>query len=272
MRLHQPTGIYLLLWPCFWGLSLAGASDIWLFLLFAAGAIIMRGAGCVINDICDRNFDRLVERTKSRPIAAGEISVQQAIIFLALLLLVGLGILLQLPPHTITLGIGSMAFVVIYPLMKRITFWPQLFLGFTFNFGALMGYSAAAGKIDYAAIMLYSGAIFWTLGYDTIYAFQDIKYDRQAGVKSSAIRLEKHIKPALSVIYGIAILLMLLSLVAAGTNIPTYAGLAAFSAHLGWQIYKFQPDDPASAMAIFKSNRIAGAILWLGIVSNLLMA
>lgn len=265
MRLHQPTGIYLLLWPCFWGIALAGSNSLKFYILFALGAVIMRGGGCVINDLWDRKLDREVERTKTRPLASGEISLRDAIAFLLLLLALGLTILLMLPHITIMLGLASMVLVVSYPLMKRITFWPQLFLGFTFNFGALMGYAAAIGGITTADVLLYAAAIFWTLGYDTIYAFQDIEYDRTAGIKSSALRLERQAKPALMIIYGICATLITISFAVANTGWPAFAGLIAFTAHLYWQIHNLDQTSPASARVIFQSNRMAGAILWLGL-------
>ena len=190
-RLDQPVGVWLLLWPCLWAIGLAsdGLPDIGLLALFTAGAFVMRAAGCTLNDIFDRDFDARVERTRRRPLPSGAIGVKGAVAFMAVLLGAGLAILLQLNLFAILLGAGSLLLVVLYPLMKRITYWPQAFLGLTFNYGALLGWAAVEGGIGWPAGLLYAGGIAWTLGYDTIYAHQDKEDDLLIGVKSSAIAL-----------------------------------------------------------------------------------
>lgn len=272
MRLHQPTGIYLLLWPSLWGIALGaeGFPSPWLMLLFSAGAVIMRGAGCVINDLWDRDLDDKVERTRLRPLASGEITPRQAMVFLGCLLLVGMLILSLLPALTVGLGVVAMVLVALYPLMKRITWWPQLFLGFTFNMGVLMGYSAQSGALTFSACMLYAASILWTLGYDTIYALQDKADDAVVGIKSTALRFGAHVKPAVGAIYSGCALLLCASIAGNG-GMAAWAGALGFIAHLAWQINRLEPDNTASAHALFKSNRIAGIILFLGLIIDRLI-
>ncbi len=188
MRLDRPIGTWLLLIPCWWGVTLACPKipNIWFMVLFALGAVVMRGAGCVVNDIYDRNLDKQVERTRTRPLASGEVQLWQALVFLVLLLVIGFGILLLFNHFTMGLGVSSLLLVFTYPAMKRISWWPQLFLGFTFNWGALMGWSAVTNNLSISVILLYIAGVFWTLGYDTIYAYQDRNDDERVGVKSTA--------------------------------------------------------------------------------------
>ena len=206
-RLDHPIGVWLLLWPCLWAIALAsdGLPDIGLLALFTAGAFVMRAAGCTLNDIFDRDFDARVERTRSRPLPSGAIGVRGAVAFMAVLLGAGLAILLQLNLFAILLGAGSLLLVVVYPLMKRITYWPQAFLGLTFNYGALLGWAAVAGGIGWPAGLLYAGGIAWTLGYDTIYAHQDKEDDLLVGVKSSALALGPRTRPFLIAFYVVAV-------------------------------------------------------------------
>jgi 4-hydroxybenzoate polyprenyltransferase len=258
VRFDRPIGTWLLLLPCWWSLALAAAAtgqapDLWLALLFAAGALVMRGAGCTVNDLADRDFDARVARTACRPIPSGQISVRQAIVFLGLLLLAGLAILLQLHPFAIMLGIGALPLVFTYPFMKRITWWPQAWLGLTFNWGALMGWAAVTGGLGWPPLLLYAAGIFWTLGYDTIYAHQDKEDDALIGVRSSALRLGARTRPALGTFYGAAALLMAASGLAAG---------------LGWAYLH----DPEDCQRRFKSNRTAGLILLAGLLAEALLA
>src|SRR5437868_4516794 len=205
-RLDRPIGTWLLLFPCWWGLALAGSHEVILYGLFGLGAVLMRGAGCTLNDIADRDFDRMVARTATRPLAAREITVLQAAMFMGLQLAVSLAILLSLDRVAIALGVASLGLVAIYPFMKRITWWPQVFLGLAFNWGALMGYAAVRGAIEWPSVLLYAGGIAWTLGYDTIYAHQDKEDDARIGVKSSARRLGDTSKPWLLGFYMTAII------------------------------------------------------------------
>jgi 4-hydroxybenzoate polyprenyltransferase len=249
MRLHQPVGIWLLLWPCWWGMAMAthGLPLLSGLVLFALGAILMRSAGCIINDIADRDIDKLVERTRNRPLASGELSLRQAFMLLAALLVTAAGVVMLLGPVVFMWGVLSLAPVVIYPFMKRISWWPQLFLGFTFNWGALMGWAAVRGAVELPAIMLYIGGIFWTLGYDTIYAHQDKLDDARIGVKSTALRLGLKTKQALGVFYLLAILFW-----------------ALVQLHFGWQVCNVNLDDPASCRRIFVSNIALGLLVFMG--------
>jgi 4-hydroxybenzoate polyprenyltransferase len=280
MRADRPIGTWLLLLPCWQGLALAApASDASLAgalydaALFAIGAIVMRGAGCAYNDIVDRDFDAKVARTALRPIPAGQISVRGAWVFLVSLCLIGLAVLLQFNPYTIGLGLASLGLVAAYPFMKRITWWPQAWLGLTFNWGALMGYSALAGELMLAPLLLYAAGIAWTLGYDTIYAHQDKEDDALIGVKSSARALGTNTADALKVFYAVTIVLLAAAGLEAGFNGAYLAFLAAPAAHFVWQIRKTDIDDPGICLTVFKSNREAGllvlaALLLAGVISR----
>ncbi len=253
MRLHQPVGIWLLLWPCLWALALANA-PLTMYGWFALGAVAMRSAGCIINDMADRHFDRKVERTKTRPLASGELSMRQAALLLALLLIVSLGVAIALGERVVLWGAVALVPVALYPFMKRITWWPQLFLGLTFNWGALMGFIAAGYDFPPAAsLALYAGSIFWTLGYDTIYAHQDKKDDAQVGVKSTALYLGQRTKPAVAVFYALSILGWGSACYLMSGSMHT--GLWALVAlHLAWQIKSVELDTPSSCLSVFKSN------------------
>lgn len=259
MRLHQPTGIWLLLLPCLWGLALAGAlSDLRLVALFTLGALVMRGAGCAINDMWDRNIDKQVARTQNRPLASGALSMPRARAFTALLLLIGLLVLVQLPALSIALGLLSLPLVVLYPLMKRITWWPQLFLGLTFNMGVLIGYAAAFDALTPAVWILYLAAIAWTVGYDTIYAHQDKQDDARIGVKSTALRLGAHTKQAVTCLYMVMLLCFAAIGVMQGMGVCYGIIMLIVAAHLFWQVHHVDLDNPHSAMHTFKTNRLTG--------------
>ncbi len=266
MRLDRPIGSWLLFLPCAWGLCLSAShNDAWpsysLLLLFALGAIIMRGAGCVYNDIIDRDLDKKVERTRNRPLIAGTVSVVQAWSFMALLCAAGLMILLQLDISAIALGFMSVGLVGLYPFMKRITWWPQLFLGLTFNWGALMGYAAHSGALALSTIALYMAGILWTLGYDTIYAHQDREEDALAGIKSSALRLGTKTRPVIGLFYIGVVVALICAAILEGLNWVSYVLIIAGAGHLFWQILRLDIDNPTQCLYLFKSNREFGLII-----------
>ena len=266
MRLHQPAGILLLLWPCWWALTLAsdGLPSVQLLLLFAMGAVLMRGAGCIVNDIADRKFDPMVERTKTRPLASGELSLKQALLFLALLLFISFGIAAILGWHVVLWATLSLIPVCIYPWMKRISWWPQLFLGLTFNWGALMGWVAVRDVIELPAVLLYMGGIFWTLGYDTIYAHQDKRDDAMIGVKSTALRLGDKTVPVTRVFYLLAGALWGFAGYVSGAGLFFYGFLLIVLCHFLWQIKSVSIHDPLSCRKIFISNAYQlGFLMWL---------
>jgi 4-hydroxybenzoate polyprenyltransferase len=271
-RLDRPIGSWLLLIPCWWsaGLAAIAAQDAlpspWHLLLFFIGAFAMRGAGCTWNDIVDRDLDGRVERTRSRPIPSGQVSAKQAAAFLVAQALVGLVVLLQFNRFAIAAGIASLGIVAVYPFMKRITYWPQIVLGLAFSWGALMGWAARFGRLDAPAIVLYAGAISWVIGYDTIYAHQDREDDALIGIKSTALLFGARTKPMLALFYGLAVALIGFAGVFAGAGTAFALGLAAFAAHLAWQIVRLDIDDPDDCLRLFKSNRDAGLILFAGML------
>ena len=276
-RLDRPIGSWLLLMPCWWSAALA-ASVIgsigqlpFILVLFFIGAFVMRGAGCTWNDITDRDLDALVERTRSRPIPAGQVSVPQAMAFLVVQALIGLAVLLQFNRFAIMTGIASLVIVVVYPFMKRITWWPQVVLGLAFSWGALMGFAAMLGRIDAAALALYAGSIAWVVGYDTIYAHQDADDDALIGIKSTALLFGARTRQALLVFYAAAVVLIGLALALAGARWLAWIGLAAFAAHLVGQIRRLDISDPALCLRIFKSNRDAGLLLFAGLLVDAVM-
>jgi 4-hydroxybenzoate polyprenyltransferase len=267
-RLDRPIGTWLLLFPCWWSILLARPAigeAAWLFVLFGLGALVMRGAGCTYNDLVDRDFDAAVARTADRPIPSGQVSVRAAVVWLVAQLFVGLAILLQLDLYAIGLGVLSLLLVFTYPLMKRITWWPQFFLGLAFNWGALMGYAAVTGGLDEAPLLLYLAGIFWTLGYDTIYAHQDKEDDALIGVKSSALRLGAKTVPALYFFYGATIAVLAMVGSVAGLGIAYTVALVVVAAQLVWQIRDGRIDDPADCLVKFKSNRLVGWLVLAGI-------
>lgn len=260
-RLDRPIGVWLLFLPGLWSILLARAPaghSLWLILLFAAGAVLMRGAGCVVNDMWDRDMDRRVTRTAGRPLASGALRMRQAALFLAGLLLVSLLILLQLDPAAQALGVASLLLVALYPLAKRVTWWPQLMLGVTFGWGAPMGYAAAAGRVDWAAAALYGAAITWILGYDTIYAHQDREDDAMIGVRSTARLFAERTRPFLAACYGFTILLLAGAGWQAGLTWTYFVALALPAWLLARQIRRLDIHDPAACLTLFKSNREAG--------------
>ena len=276
-RLDRPIGSWLLLLPCWWSAALAAgvARDIsqmpLTILLFFLGAFAMRGAGCTWNDITDRDLDAKVERTRSRPIPAGQVSVKRALLFLALQALVGLCVLLQFNRFAVFTGIASLLIVAIYPFMKRITYWPQVVLGLAFSWGALMGFAVTLQRIDATALLLYAGSISWVIGYDTIYAHQDAEDDALIGVKSTARLFGARTREALMIFYGLAVVLIAAALWRGGVHWPAWLGLAAFAVHLGWQIRRLEISDPALCLRLFKSNRDAGLLLFAGLLVDALM-
>src|SRR6202163_3598573 len=273
-RLDRPIGSWLLLMPCWWSAALA-IGDIGqlpgLIALFFIGAFVMRGAGCTWNDITDRDLDALVERTRSRPIPAGQVSVPQAAVFLVVQALIGLAVLLQFNRFAVMTGIASLVIVAVYPFMKRITWWPQVVLGLPFSWGALMGFAVTQERIGATALALYAGSILWVIGYDTIYAHQDAEDDALIGVKSTALLFGARTRPALSVFYALAVGLIGVALTLAGAGFPAWIGLAAFAAHLIWQIKRLQINDPALCLRIFRSNRDAGLLLFAGLLVDAVM-
>ena len=272
MRLDRPIGTWLLLLPCLWSIALAapagGLPDLWLMALFAVGALVMRGAGCTVNDIADRDFDGKVARTAGRPIPSGAVSVPQALLFLGLQLLTGLLILVQLNGVAVALGVGSLLLVGAYPFMKRITHWPQLWLGLTFNWGALLGWAAVTGGLHPAAVLLYVAGLFWTLGYDTIYAHQDKEDDVLIGVKSSALALGARTVPFLFVVYGLTAVLLVLAGWMTGIGWAFYPLALAACLHLLWQAVDVDIDDGADCLRKFKSNRVFGWLFLAAIVAG----
>jgi 4-hydroxybenzoate polyprenyltransferase len=275
-RLDRPIGTWLLLFPGWWAIAMAAPQGGWpewrLMLLFAVGAVAMRGAGCTLNDIIDRDFDARVARTRGRPIPSGAVSVKQALAFLAVQLAIGAAILLSLDRLAILLGLLVLVLIGTYPLMKRVTWWPQFFLGLNFNWGALLGWAAAAGTLALPAYLLYAGGIAWTLGYDTIYAHQDKEDDALIGVKSSALALGRRTRPFLYGFYAVAVLLWLRAGVAAHLAWPFYLGLGLTAAQLLWQAASVDLDRPDDCLAKFKSNRWAAWLILLGIVAGRLVA
>jgi 4-hydroxybenzoate polyprenyltransferase len=276
-RLDRPIGSWLLLMPCWWSAALSAGVAHQLrplpltIALFLIGAFAMRGAGCTWNDITDRDLDARVERTRSRPIPAGQVSVTQALVFLVLQALVGLAVLLQFNRFAIAAGIASLVIVAVYPFMKRITWWPQVVLGLAFSWGALMGFAVTFGRIDLVALVLYAGSIAWVIGYDTIYAHQDTEDDALIGIKSTARLFGARTGPALAVFYAAAVLLIGVALALAGVGYPAWIGLAAFAAHLVWQISRLEIGDPALCLRLFKSNRDAGLLLFAGLLVDAVM-
>jgi len=268
MRLDRPIGTWLLLFPCWWSAAMAadGWPDLWLFVLFAIGAVVMRGAGCTVNDWADRDFDGKVARTAARPIPSGAVSPRQALLFLVAQLLVGLLVLLQLNWFAIGVGAASLLLVFPYPFMKRITYWPQAWLGLTFNWGALVGWAAVRGDLTLAPVLLYIAGVFWTLGYDTIYAHQDKEDDILIGVKSTALALGENTVAALWGFYGLALILIAASGWSAGLAWPFWPLLAVAAAHLAWQALRVDINNSSDCLAKFKSNRHFGWLLLLAIV------
>jgi len=271
MRLDRPIGTWLLLFPCWWSIALASQGpwpDLWLMALFGIGAVVMRGAGCTVNDILDRDIDGKVARTAARPLASGAITLRGALAFLGLELLIGLMVLVQLNLFSILLGVASLLLVFVYPLMKRITYWPQAWLGLTFNWGALLGWAAVRGELDWAPVALYAAGFFWTLGYDTIYAHQDKDDDVVIGVKSSALALGERTRPFLFITYALTIGLVAVAGLLAGLSWVFWPLLAVAGLHLVWQAADSDIDDGADCLTKFRSNRHFGWLLLAAIIAG----
>jgi 4-hydroxybenzoate polyprenyltransferase len=271
-RLDRPIGSWLLLLPCWWSAALAaiaagyaGPSLVHIALFFV-GAFAMRGAGCTWNDIVDRDLDASVERTRSRPIPSGQVGVRQALGFLVLQAVIGLAVLISFNRFTIALGVASLAIVAVYPFMKRITYWPQIVLGLAFSWGALMGWAAVFGALAIPPLLLYAGSISWVIGYDTIYAHQDREDDALIGIKSTALLFGERTRPILACFYGLAVALIGAAGSMAGAGLVFALGLLAFAGHLAWQVVRLDIADPDLCLALFKSDRDAGLILFAGML------
>jgi 4-hydroxybenzoate polyprenyltransferase len=272
MRLDRPIGAWLLWWPCVFGLLLGAAADerrltdwrdLYYLVLFGVGALVMRGAGCTFNDIIDRKIDAQVARTRARPIPSGAVSVNSAVIFLVAQCLIGLAILLQFNWFAVWLGAGSLLLVAAYPFMKRITWWPQAWLGLTFNWGALLGFAAATGRLDLADLMLYAGLICWTLGYDTIYALQDKDDDALIGVKSTALLFGSDSRKWILRFYAAGFTLILAAGFTEHTGWPFAPLMLAAGAHLLWQVRRLDTGNAGNCLAVFRANRDTGALIAL---------
>lgn len=282
-RWDRPIGWQLLLWPCWWSAALAASAYArpgepllsllptpWTLVLFLIGAIAMRGAGCTYNDLVDEGIDSEVERTRSRPLPAGQVSRRQAWAFLIAQALVGLAVLLQFESFAVGLGISSLAIVAVYPFAKRVTNWPQLVLGLAFSWGALMGWANEFGDIDGPAVLLYIGAILWTIGYDTIYAHQDKEDDAIVGVRSTARLFGDNTRSWLVGLYGGALMCFASAFAVAQTPVVALAGLIAAAAHMGRQILTLDIDDPDQCLKLFKSNNQVGWLIFLGLIGGAL--
>ncbi len=267
-RIERPIGWWLLLMPCWWSAALAAIAggQPWPnpvhCLLFLIGAVAMRGAGCTYNDIVDRDLDTRVERTRGRPLPSGQVSLKGAIAFLALQAVVGLIVLLQFNGFAITMGFASLGVVALYPFMKRFFWMPQIVLGLAFAWGALMGWAAAFGSLSLAPVLLYAGSIAWVVGYDTIYALQDIEDDEVVGIKSSARFFGEQVKLGVAICYGLTVALLVPAFMLADAGIFAFIGLGFFALHLGWQVARIDRNDGAGALRLFRSNRDAGLILF----------
>ena len=276
-RLDRPIGYWLLVLPCWWSSLLASlaagrAPNLWHLLLFLVGAIVMRGAGSTYNDIVDRDLDAKVERTRDRPVASGRVGVPAARAFTVAQALVGFAVVLRFNWPTIGIGIASLAIVAAYPFAKRTTSWPQLVLGLAFAWGGLVGWAAERGALATPAVLVYAGAVLWTIGYDTIYAIQDARDDPAAGIKSTARLFGRRVRLAVGLFYAAAVACMEAALLSAGLHaglggaLVAQAGVVGFALHLGWQVRRIDAADPVGALALFRSNRDAGLILSAGLL------
>ena len=272
-RLNKPIGFMLLFWPCSWGLAYAFYFNqninlfIYYLALFFLGSLLMRSAGCIVNDIVDKDFDKKVKRTKKRPLASGRITVKRSLIYVVILCLLAFIILIQFNFLTILLGMSSMILAFTYPFMKRFTYWPQLFLGLTFNWGIIMAWTSINNEINFNIILLYLAAIFWTLGYDTIYGAQDMSDDEIIGLKSTSIKFKKNIKKFVTISYLISLITIIFLL-------KSYFGFNVFSILIClfgltflYQIQKFKIKDPKSCFKAFKFNNVSGFLLFIAIIS-----
>jgi len=277
-RFDRPIGAWLLLFPCWWGQAMGELAsghafpNVWYLVLFLAGAFVMRGAGCTYNDIVDRDIDAGVARTRGRPIPSGEVTARQAAVFMVGLSLVGLLVLVQFNTATVWLGLASLGLVAIYPFMKRFTYWPQVVLGLTFKWGALVGWTAVQGALAWPAVTLYAGCVLWTVAYDTIYAHQDKEDDLALGLKSTALRFGDDTRPWLTGLYGAALALWLAAAWLAGAGGFTFVALAVCGAGFAWQVATLDTADPANCLARFKSNRFIGWIFFAGLIADMLIS
>ena len=272
-RLKKPIGYMLLFWPCAWGLTLAYnfnaelVTYFYFLALFLLGAILMRSAGCIANDIADRKFDKKVFRTKNRPIASGKISISRAIVYSSILCLIALLVLVQFNNFTIVLALGSMPLAFTYPLMKRYTYWPQLFLGITFNYGLILGWTSIENSIDIVTIVFYAGAIFWTIGFDTIYGFQDLKDDEIIGLKSTSIKFKSKPKLFILTCYTVFLISLFIVGLVVQLNIIYYLCLVVISLNLYFsQIKNLDVKSPESCLKTFKSNNFLGLIVFISLI------
>ncbi len=277
MRLDKPVGIWLVFFPAAWGVALASCHETGLrwaeFFACFVGAVLVRSAGCVLNDLADRTLDRHVARTASRPLAAGTVSVQAALLLAAVLLLLALGVALMLPPTVLIIACLAMPMIAAYPFMKRITWWPQAFLGLTFNLGALMGWAAVRDTVDAAAWWLYAGSVLWTFGYDTLYAHQDREDDAKIGIKSSARALGQHTVWVVGLAYAGFMACLTMGFALAGAYWPAFMGITVASMHLCWQLWRFDLADAAGAGRLFRSNSRVGLVILAALLaSNLSIA
>ena len=268
-RLDRPIGTWLLLFPGWWAIAMAAERwpDWLLLVLFGIGAIAMRGAGCTLNDLIDRDYDAQVARTRTRPLPSGAVTPRQALLFMILQLAIGAAVLFSFNRFAIGVGLAVLALIATYPFMKRITYWPQLFLGLNFNWGALLGWAAVRGELALAPVLLYLGGIAWTLGYDTIYAHQDKEDDVRIGVKSSALALGARTRPFLFAFYLAAAALWIAAGVSAGLAWPYFVGVALATAQMAWQAAAVDTDDPEDCLLKFRSNRLVGWALLLGAIA-----
>lgn len=275
-RIDRPIGWWLLLLPCWWSTAMAALAqrapwpDFKLLVLFLIGAIVMRGAGTTWNDILDRKIDAQVERTKSRPIPSGQVSAKAAFAFAILLSFVGLAVLLLMNRFAILVGISSLLIVAIYPLAKRVISMPQFVLGLAFSWGALMGWAAVFGSLDWRPLVLYVGTILWVIGYDTIYAHQDRRDDAIIGVKSSARLFGEQTRSAIAILYAGTVILAGIAIAFSGGCVLSFAGLAAFAMHLAWQVRTLDADNPAYCLKLFRANRDAGLLLFAGLTADVI--
>ena len=272
-RLNKPIGFLLLFWPCVWGLTLAyyfsGETNLYLkhMLLFFLGSVLMRSAGCIFNDIVDRDLDKKVQRTRERPIASGKVSVSEAFIYIVFLCLVAFLILLQFNWLTIVLGISSIVLAFAYPFMKRITYWPQLFLGLTFNWGIIMGWTSITNSISTEPVILYLAAIFWTLGYDTIYGLQDIRDDEIIGVKSTSIKFKNNVKIFVGTCYSMCVFLILIMFFTMEINKYLLLLIIPFIVSFVYQVKIFKVFNSESCLLAFKNNNLIGSLIFIFIFS-----
>ena len=277
-RFDRPIGFFLLAFPCFWSVALAARSiedpypDPWLLLLFAVGAVAMRGAGCTYNDLVDREIDAQVARTRSRPLPSGQVSRRAAVIFMLVLCLIGLAVLLSFNSTTIWLGLGVIPVVALYPFVKRFSHWPQAVLGLAFNWGALLGWPAALGRLDWPAIVLYAGAVAWTIGYDTIYAHQDREDDDLIGLKSTALRFGRATKPWLIALYSLAWLAITTAGLMANAGTAFLIGMLVAAAQLTWQVATLDIDNADNCLSRFRSNRDFAVIVLGAIMADAALA